>query len=72
MLIGAMMFDYMMSTIGSMVTTMDRQAAAFEEKMDKVKEWMTTRNISRKLLYACESTMSTIIRVRVRLTRRIS
>ena len=50
MLIGAMMFGYMMSTIGSMVTTMDRQAAAFEEKMDKVKEWMTTRNIPRKLL----------------------
>lgn len=50
MLIGAMMFGYMMSTIGSMVTTMDRQAAAFEEKMDEVKEWMTTRNIPRKLL----------------------
>ena len=50
MLIGAMMFGYMMSTIGSMVTTLDKQAALIEEKMDAVKEWMTSRNIPRKLL----------------------
>ena len=50
MLIGALMFGYMLSTIGSMVSAMDRQAAAFEERMDMVKDWMMTRNMPRKLL----------------------
>ena len=50
MLMGAMMFGYMMSTIGSMVTTMDKQAALVEEKMDAVKEWMLSRNIPRPLV----------------------
>jgi CRP-like cAMP-binding protein len=49
MLIGAMMFGYMMSTIGSMVTTMDKQASLVEDKMDAVKEWMMSRNIPRQL-----------------------
>lgn len=50
MLMGAMMFGYMMSTIGSMVTTMDKQAALVEDRMDAVKEWMMSRNIPRKLV----------------------
>ena len=47
MLVGAMMFGYMMSTIGSMVTTMDRQAAAFEEKMDKVRRFISRSSRTR-------------------------
>ena len=49
MLIGAMMFGYMMSTIGSMVTQLDRQAAIVEDRMDAVKEWLTSRNMPRTL-----------------------
>ena len=49
MLVGAMMFGYMMSTIGSMVQQMDRQAAIIEDRMDAVKEWMASRNMPRKL-----------------------
>ena len=49
MLIGAMMFGYMMSTIGSMVQQMDRQAVLVEERMDAVKEWMTSRNMPRRV-----------------------
>jgi len=49
MLIGAMMFGYMMSTIGSMVTQLDRQAAIVEDRMDAVKEWLTSRNMPRAL-----------------------
>ena len=49
MLMGAMMFGYMMSTIGSMVTQMDREAALKEERMDTVKDWMLSRNVPHKL-----------------------
>jgi len=49
MLVGAMMFGYMMSTIGSMVAAMDREAAIKEDRMDAVKEWMASRNIPQKL-----------------------
>ena len=48
-LVGAMMFGYMMSTIGSMVTQMDREAQLKEDRMDAVKEWMASRNIPHKL-----------------------
>lgn len=49
MLIGAMMFGYMMSTIGSMVQQMDQEASMKEQRMDAVKEWMSSRNMPRKL-----------------------
>ena len=49
MLVGAMMFGYMMSTIGSMVTQMDREAQLKEDRMDEVKEWMASRNVPHKL-----------------------
>ena len=49
MLIGAMMFGYMVSTIGSMVATLDKEAAIKEDRMDAVKEWMASRNIQQKL-----------------------
>ena len=38
LLIGALVFGYMVSTIGSMVAAMDRQGAIVDEKMDAVKE----------------------------------
>ena len=37
-LVGAMMFGYMMSTIGSMVTQMDREAQLKEDRMDQSTE----------------------------------
>jgi hypothetical protein len=48
-IIGAMMFGYMVSTIGSMVATLDKEAAIKEDRMDAVKEWMASRNIQQKL-----------------------
>ena len=49
MLIATMMFGYMMSTIGSMMMQMDRESALKQDRMDAVKEWMTSRNMPRKL-----------------------
>ena len=44
-----LMHSYMMSTIGSMVAAMDREAAIKEDRMDAVKEWMTSRNMPHSL-----------------------
>ena len=49
MLVGAMMFGYMMSTIRSMVAAMDREAAIREDRMDAVKEWIASRNMPHNL-----------------------
>ena len=49
MLVGAMMFGYMMSTIGSMVAAMDREAAIREDRIDAVKEWIASRNMPHNL-----------------------
>ena len=46
MLVGAMMFGYMMSTIGSMVTTMDRRRHSGNGQSERVDD---VRNIPRKL-----------------------
>jgi CRP-like cAMP-binding protein len=49
MLIGAMMFGYMVSTVGSIVATFERDASERQAKMDSVKDWMASRNVPQKL-----------------------
>jgi len=49
MLIGAMMFGYMVSTVGSIVATFEREAFERQRKMDSVKDWMASRNVPQKL-----------------------
>lgn len=40
LLIGALLFAYIVGDIGSLISTLDRQAALVEEKMDAVKEYV--------------------------------
>ena len=49
MLVSALVFGYMISNIGSLVASMDRQAALVEEKTDAVKEYVTWRGLPRDL-----------------------
>lgn len=49
LLIGALVFGYMLSSIGSLVSALDRQAALSEEKMDAIKEYMRWRHLPRDL-----------------------
>lgn len=50
LLTGALVFGYMLSSIGSLVAAIDRQAAMSEEKMDEVKEYMRWRKLPRDLV----------------------
>ena len=50
LLTGALVFGYMLSSIGSLVAAIDRQAALSEEKMDEVKEYMRWRKLPRDLV----------------------
>ena len=50
LLLGALVFGYMLSSIGSLVTAIDRQAMLTEEKMDEVKEYMRCRKLPRDLV----------------------
>jgi len=49
MLCSALVFGYMISNIGSLVASMDRQAALVEEKTDSVKEYVAWRGLPRDL-----------------------
>ena len=49
LLIGALVFGYMVSTIGSLIAGMDRQAATVQERVDAVKEYTTWRKMPRQL-----------------------
>jgi CRP-like cAMP-binding protein len=49
MLLSALVFGYMISNIGSLVASMDRQAAIIEEKTDAVKEYVAFRGLPRDL-----------------------
>ena len=49
MLCSALVFGYMISNIGSLVASMDRQAALVEEKTDAVKEYVAWRGLPRDL-----------------------
>jgi len=44
-----LVFGYMLSSIGSLVATLDRQAALSEEKMDAIKAYMRWRRMPRDL-----------------------
>ena len=50
LLTGALVFGFMLSSIGALVAAIDRQAALNEEKMDEVKEYMRWRNLPRDLV----------------------
>jgi CRP-like cAMP-binding protein len=50
LLIGALVFGFMLSSIGSLVAAVDRQAALSEERMDEVKEYMRWRKLPRDLV----------------------
>ena len=49
LLLGALVFGYMLSSIASLVAALDRQAAISEEKMDEIKEYMRWRKLPRDL-----------------------
>jgi hypothetical protein len=49
LLIGGLVFGFIVSTIGSMVAAIDRQAGIIDEKMDAVKEYMLHRRIPRPI-----------------------
>ncbi len=49
LLTGALVFGYMLSSIGSLVQAIDRQSALVEEKMDGIKEYMVFRKLPRDL-----------------------
>lgn len=50
LLIGALVFGYMLSTIGTLVASLDRQAALSEDRMDAIKEYMRFRKLPRELV----------------------
>ena len=49
LLLGSLVFAYILGDIGSLLQTMDRQAALVEEKMDSVKEYLGWRDVPRDL-----------------------
>ena len=49
MLCSALVFGYMMSSIGSLVASMDRTQALVEEKNDQVKEYVAWRALPKSL-----------------------
>jgi len=49
MLLAALVFGYTISNIGSLVASLDRQAALLEEKTDAVKEYIAWRKLPREL-----------------------
>ena len=49
LLIGALVFGYMVSTIGSLIAGMDRQSATVQDRVDAVKEYTTWRKMPREL-----------------------
>ena len=50
LLTGALIFGYMLSSIGSLVSAMDRQAAMVEERLDEVKDYIRWRKLPRDLV----------------------
>jgi hypothetical protein len=50
LLLGALVFGFMLSSIGSLVQAIDRQAAITENNMDEVKEYMRWRRLPRDLV----------------------
>ena len=57
LLVGALVFGYVISSISTLVAALDRQASLSEEKMDAIKEYMRCRKFPRAHC-ACVATMS--------------
>ena len=49
LLIGALVFGYMVSTIGALIAGMDRQASAVQDRIDSIKEYTNFRQMPRAL-----------------------
>jgi len=49
MLVSAIVFGYLISNIGALVASMDRQAAKVEERLDSVKEYVKFRQLPKDL-----------------------
>ena len=49
LLIGALVFGYMVSTIGALIAGMDRQASAVQDRIDGIKEYTNFRQMPRAL-----------------------
>ena len=49
LLIGALVFGYMLSSIAVLVAALDRQGGLSEERMDEIKEYMRWRKLPREL-----------------------
>ena len=49
LLMGALVFGYMISSIASLVKALDRQGGLTEERMDEIKEYMRWRKLPREL-----------------------
>jgi len=50
LLTGALVFGYMLSSIGALVEAIDRQAALSQDKIDEIKEYMRWRRLPRDLV----------------------
>ena len=50
LLVSALVFGYLLSSLGAMIAAIDRQSAISDEKMDEVKEYMRWRKLPRELV----------------------
>lgn len=48
-LVGGMIFGFMISQVGTLIASLDRQAALIEEKLDSVKEYASSRKLPKSL-----------------------
>ena len=48
-LVGGMIFGFMISQVGTLIASLDRQAALIEEKLDSVKEYASSRKLPKAL-----------------------
>ena len=48
--VGAIVYGFMLSSIGSLLASIDKQAGLVQERMDEVKEYMRWRKLPRELV----------------------
>ena len=61
LLTGALIFGYMLSSIGSLVAAMDRQAVKVEVELDEVKDYIRWRGLPRDLVVRVRKCKSTAL-----------
>ena len=49
LLLGALVFGVVISNIGTLISSLDRQAAMVEEKLDAVKEYTLMRKLNKSI-----------------------